>query len=106
MFLIGFDRTSSGAGIYPALWSAMLAARAEGIGSTFTTILSAVHGDEASEMLGVSKDSGWQMHAVVPMGYPTGRWDVAQRNPVHDVAARNSWQGELGFSVPEPLWPA
>jgi nitroreductase len=105
LLLIGFDRTNSGAGIYPALWSAMLAARAEGIGSTFTTILSTYHGEEASELLGVPKDEGWHMHAVVPMGYPTGRWGVAQRNPIHDVAARNSWQGDLGFTASEPLWP-
>lgn len=105
LLLIGFDRTSSGAGIYPALWSAMLAARAEGVGSTFTTILSTVHGDEASDLLGVPKDAGWHMHAVVPMGYPTGKWGVAQRQPVHEVAARNGWQGDVGLTVPEPLWP-
>jgi nitroreductase len=105
LLLIGFDRTSSGASIYPALWSAMLAARAEGIGSTFTTILAHFHGDEAAEILGVPKDDGWRMHAVVPMGYPTGKWGVGQRQPVEDVAARNSWQGELGFTVPQPLWP-
>jgi nitroreductase len=106
LFLIGFDRTSSGTGIYPALWSAMLAARAEGIGSTFTTILGYFHGAEAAELLGVPQDDGWHMHAVVPMGYPRGRWGVGERMPVDAVAARNSWQGELGFSVPEPLWPA
>ena len=34
LLLIGFGRTKEGAGIYPALQNAMLAARAEGIGST------------------------------------------------------------------------
>ncbi len=38
LLLIGFGRTREGSGIYPALWSAMLAARAEGIGSTLTDI--------------------------------------------------------------------
>jgi len=47
----------------------------------------------------------WVMHGVVAMGYPLGKWGVGARKPVHEVAARNSWQGDLGFTVPEPLWP-
>lgn len=44
------------------------------------------------------------MHGVVPMGYPLGRWGVAPRRPVHEVARRNSWDGDPGFTVAEPLW--
>jgi nitroreductase len=104
LLLVGFSRTG-GSGILPALWSAMLAARAEGIGSTMTTILGVYRQAEASEILGVPKDAGWTMPAVIPMGYPRGRWGVGARKPVHDVAARNSWDGDLGFTVPTPLWP-
>jgi len=103
LFLIGFSRTG-GSGIYPALWNAMLAARAEGVGSTMTTILAAYCKDEVHEILGVPKDAGWSMQAVIPMGYPKGRWGLAHRKPVHEVAARNGWDGDLGFTVPEPLW--
>jgi nitroreductase len=105
LLLIGFALTSEGSGIYPALWSAMLAARAEGIGSTLTGVLQTFFADEVMEILAVPKDAGWTMHGVVPMGYPTGRWGVGARKPVHEVAARNHWQGDLGFTVPEPLWP-
>ena len=105
LLLIGFGRTREGAGIYPALWSAMLAARAEGIGSTLTGFLQSYFANEVMEILGAPKDAGWNLHGVVAMGYPTGRWGVGARKPVHEVAARNSWQGELGFTVPEPLWP-
>ena len=105
LLLIGFGRTRDGAGIYPALWSAMLAARAEGIGSTLTGFLQSYFANEVMEILGVPKDAGWNLHGVVAMGYPTGRWGVGARKPIHEVAARNSWQGELGFTVPEPLWP-
>ena len=105
LLLIGFGRTRDGAGVYPALWSAMLAARAEGIGSTLTGFLQSYFANEVMEILGVPKDAGWNLHGVVAMGYPTGRWGVGARKPVHEVAARNSWQGELGFTVPEPLWP-
>ena len=105
LLLIGFGRTRDGAGIYPALWSAMLAARAEGIGSTLTGFLQSYFANDVMEILSVPKGAGWFIHGVVAMGYPTGRWGVGARKPVHEVAARNSWQGELGFTVPEPLWP-
>ncbi len=105
LLLIGFGRTREGSGIYPALQNAMLAARAEGIGSTLTGMLQSYFADEAFAILGVPKDAGWYLHGVIPMGYPTGKWGVAPRKPVHEVAARNSWQGDLGFTVPEPLWP-
>lgn len=104
LLLIGFSRTREGSGIYPALWSAMLAARAEGVGSTLTGMLQSFFANEVCELLGVPKDDGWHMHGVVVMGYPTGKWGIGTRKPVHEVAARNSWQGELGFTVPEPLW--
>jgi nitroreductase len=105
LLLIGFGRTRDGSGIYPALWNAMLAARAEGVGSTLTGMIQSYYADEAFDILGAPKDAGWYMHGVIVMGYPTGKWAVAARQPVHEVAARNSWQGDLGFTVPEPLWP-
>ena len=105
LVLIGFGRTADGSGVYPALQNAMLAARAEGVGSTLTGFLQSFFADEVMEVLGVPKDAGWHMHGVVVMGYPLGRWGVGARKPVHEVAARNSWQGDLGFTVPEPLWP-
>jgi nitroreductase len=105
LFLIGFGRTKEGAGIYPALQNAMLAARAEGVGSTLTGFLQTYYANEVMDLLGVPKDSGWYLHGVVPMGYPRGKWGVGARKPVHEVAARNRWDGDLGFNVPEPLWP-
>jgi nitroreductase len=105
LLLIGFSRVRGGSSIDQALWSAMLAARAEGIGSTWTGVLQTFFADEACDILGVPKDDGWFMQGVITMGYPLGKWGVAPRKPVHEVAARNSWQGDLGFTVPEPLWP-
>jgi nitroreductase len=105
LLLVGFARNRDGSGIYPALWSAMLAARAEGIGSTLTAVLQSFVTEEVFDLLDVPKEAGWYLHGAIPMGYPTGKWGVGTRLPVHEVAARNSWQGELGFTVPEPLWP-
>ena len=104
LLLMGFGRTKDGAGVYPALWSAMLAARAEGIGSTLTGFLQSYFANEVMEILRVPKDAGWYLHGVVVMGYPKGKWGVGTRKPVHEVASRNSWEGDLGFTVPEPLW--
>ena len=104
LVLVAFGKTRDGSGVYPAVWSAMLAARAEGIGSTLTGVLQTYCKDDLFKILSVP-DEGWHCHGVVPMGYPTGRWAVAPRLPVQAVAARNSWSGDLGFSVDEPLWP-
>ena len=70
-----------------------------------TGFLQTYYTDEVFDILNVPKEDGWYLHGVITMGYPTGRWGVAARKPVHEVAARNSWQGDLGFTVPEPLWP-
>ncbi len=105
LLLIGFGRTRDGSGVYPALWSAMLAARAEGIGATLTGMMQSYFADEVFDILGAPKDEGWFINGVVAMGYPTGKWGVGARKPVQAVAARNSWQGDLGFTVPAPLWP-
>jgi nitroreductase len=104
LLLVAFGKAGESSGVYPAVWSAMLAARAEGIGSTLTGVLQSFFPDELSEILGVPTDEEWRCFGVVPMGYPTGRWGIAPRAPVHTVAARNSWTGDLGFTVDEPLW--
>lgn len=104
LFLFAFQRgDTSGGSIYPAVWSAQLAARAEGVGSSLTTVL-AFKGDAVPDLLGVPVDKGWKMAACVPMGYPTGRWGVAPRKPAHAVAYRNTWGTPVGFEIDEPLW--
>jgi nitroreductase len=106
LLLLAFSQDREGSGVLPAVWSAMLAARAEGIGSTLTGVLQTFFADDVFELVGAPTGKGWHLHAVVPMGYPLGRWGVAPRRPVHEVAARNGWDGQLGFTVAVPLWPA
>ena len=104
LLLFAFDRNdASGGSIFPAIWSAMLAARAEGVGSSLTSVL-AFKQAETYEILGVPDDRGWKMAGCIPMGYPTGRWGVAKRAPVHEVAYRNTWGDDVGFVIDEPLW--
>lgn len=105
LFLFAFSRGDmSGGSIFPAVWNAQLAARAEGVGSALTSVLGFFHGAEALQILGVPAGKGWTMACCVSFGYPTGRWGVAPRRPVHEVAYRNTWGTSIGFEVSEPLW--
>ena len=70
LLLLGFGRSRDGSGIYPALWSAMLAARAEGIGATLTGMLQSYFADEVFDILGVPKDAGWYQHGRRDAGLP------------------------------------
>ncbi|OBF09768.1 nitroreductase [Mycobacterium sp. ACS4054] len=94
-----------GANIYPAIWSALLAARAEGVGGVMTMVLRNFT-DEVNELLGVPAEQGWKMSAMLTLGYPRGKWGVAaNRRPVHEVSSRNGWGKPFGVEVPQPLWP-
>ena len=105
LLLFGFAlHDTSGGSIYPAIWSAMLAARAEGVGSALTSVMM-FEKDAVLEVLGVPADEGWQMACMVTLGYPTGRWGVAERVPVHEVSYRNRWGAPVGFEVAAPRWP-
>lgn len=105
LMLFAFDRSeSSGSSIFPAVWSAMLQARADGVGSSLTSVLG-LRADRVDDLLGVPEKKGWRMACCVPMGYPTGRWGVAERRPVHEVSYRNVWGAPVGFEVTDPLWP-
>ena len=93
----------SGGSIYPAVWSAMLAARSQGVGSTLTSVFM-FKGEQVLDILGVPKDEGWVMSGCVTMGYPTGRWGVAEREPAEAVSFRNRWGAPLGIAVDGPRW--
>jgi nitroreductase len=99
---VQYDPT--GGSIFPSTWSAMLAARAEGIGASLTSVFH-FRIDAVLDLLGVPKHEGWLFSSCVTFGYPTGRWGVAPRRPVHEVSFRNRWGAPLGIEVPEPLWP-
>ncbi len=106
LYLFGFVQGDpTGGSIFPAVWNAQLAARAEGIGSSLTVVLGVFHPTETLAILGVPEDRGWIMSCCVNFGYPTGRWGVAARRPVQEVSYRNRWGEHVGFELEEPLWP-
>jgi nitroreductase len=107
LYLFAFSQHDpTGGSIYPAVWNAMLAARAEGVGSCLTALLQLFHPKETFEILGVPTDEGWVLAGAVSFGYPTGTWAIAPRRPVHEVSFRNIWGAPVGFELPEPLWQA
>src|SRR5262249_859260 len=70
LFLMAFCRNDpSGGSIFPAVWSAQLAARAEGVGSALTTVLGYFRRAETFAALGVPADRGWEMSCCVSFGY-------------------------------------
>jgi nitroreductase len=71
-----------GSSIYPAIQNLMLAARACGVGSTLTTF-HLRYESEVKALLGFPDDV--HTAALIPLGYPIGRWDSAQRAPVEEV---------------------
>jgi nitroreductase len=105
LMLFAFSKgDTSGSSIFPAIWNAQLAARAEGVGSALTSVLQ-FEKEATLAALGVPPDENWVMNCCVTFGYPTGRWGVAARRPVHEVSFHNKWGEPLPFAIPEPLWP-
>ncbi|MFW6075266.1 MAG: nitroreductase family protein [Chloroflexota bacterium] len=78
----GEPRFGLGASIYPAVQNLMLAARAYGIGSTLTTFHMRRE-DEIKQLLDIPDEV--HTAALIPLGYPTGRWRRGPRRPLEDV---------------------
>jgi nitroreductase len=82
------------ASVYPAVQNFCIAARSLGLGTALTTVIR-IHSGEVFELLGVPmKDDGsprFEIAALVPLGYPLGRFGVASRKPSPVVTHWNSW---------------
>jgi len=75
--------------ILPAAWSFMLAARARGLGTAWTTI-HLFHHDKVSELLGIPSD--WTQAALFPVAYYTGDdFKPAHRLPAAGMTHWDSW---------------
>jgi nitroreductase len=82
------DTSGAGANAYPAVQNLMLAARALGLGTTLTT-LHRFHEKETRELLGVPDN--YETMAMIPMGWPTGKFGAGPRRPVEEVTYWDSW---------------
>ncbi len=75
--------------ILPAAWSLMIALRARGIGSTWTTLLSSRQA-EVGQVLGMPP--GTVQTVMLPVGYTKGAvLKRAERQPAEQVTYWNSW---------------
>jgi nitroreductase len=77
-----------GASIYPAVQNLMLAARALGLGTTLTT-LHKLHEDDVKSLLGIPDDV--ETMALVPIGWPKGKFGKPSRLPVDKVVYWDGW---------------
>ena len=77
-----------GASIYPAVQNLMLAARALGLGTTITT-LHRTHEAEVKQLLGVPE--GVDTMALIPLGYPVGKFGPTSRIPTEKVVYWEKW---------------
>jgi nitroreductase len=76
--------------IIPAAWSFMLAARARGLGTVWTTIHLA-HEREAAEVLGIPYEDVTQA-ALIPLAYTIGtEFKLAPRDPLETMLHWDQW---------------
>ena len=78
----------TGASIYPAVQNIMLAARALGIGSCLTT-LHWYREAQVKQLLGIPPDV--ETVALIPLGYPLGKFGRPPRRPLAEVAFADAW---------------
>jgi nitroreductase len=90
----GTPSRSSGASIYPAVQNMLLAARALGLGATLTT-RHLQYEKEVEAILGLPP--GVHSYAILPIGYPMGRFGPTRRAPLSEVVYLDRW----GQSYPD-----
>jgi nitroreductase len=99
IFVFGKERGESTT--FPVLWNLCLAARAEGLGTFITTLLK-LRKREVEDLLGMPAGF-WHMHAMIPIGYPTGRWGLAERQPAQDFVYAERWGDPVAWEA-TPNW--
>jgi nitroreductase len=78
----------TGASIYPAVQNMLLATRALGLGTTLTT-RHLIHEKEAEAALGLPE--GVHSYAILPIGYPMGRFGPVGRGKLADFVYADKW---------------
>jgi nitroreductase len=84
----GTPTRTSGSSIYPAVQNMLLAARALGLGATLTTLYLGFE-KEAEAALGLP--DGVHSYAIIPVGYPMGRFGPVRRTALSDVVYEDRW---------------
>src|SRR5881275_2508425 len=79
---------TAGSSIYPAVQNMLLAARALGLGATLTTLYLNFEKD-VEAALGLPPDV--HSYALIPIGYPMGRFGPVRRVPLTEVVFVDKW---------------
>jgi nitroreductase len=96
----GTPTRTSGSSIYPAVQNILPAARALGLGATLTTVYLQFE-KEAEAALGLPPNV--HSDALVPIGYPMGRFGPVRRVPLTDVVYEDRWGLPYSDKV-TPTW--
>ncbi len=104
MLIFVFGKDGGETTTFPCLWNLCLAARAEGLGTTITTLLK-LQKQRVEDLLGMPRDDIWGMHGMVPIGFPTGNWGVPNRRPAEEAVFSETWGESVNWSAPDALWP-
>jgi nitroreductase len=86
--LTGNGDIVSGSSIYPAVQNLMLAARALGLGTALTTVHRGKQ-KEIRELFGIPESV--ETAALIPVGWPRGKFGSGFRKPVEDVTYWEDW---------------
>jgi nitroreductase len=89
----GTPTRTAGSSIYPAVQNMLLAARALGLGATLTTLYLQLE-KEAEAALGLPP--GFHSYALLPIGYPIGRFGPVRRMALADVVYEDRWGQPYG----------
>ena len=84
-----------GGSIYPAVQNILLACRALGLGATLTSITTQYE-DEVKAILGLPEYI--TTYAMIPIGYPIGRFGLVTRVPVEQI----TWHNRHGTPFRKP----
>ena len=89
VLIIPASKGGDAASVFPGVQNLFLAARALGLGTTLTTVHQ-LREPEVRAVLDIPEDvTTW---AMIPVGYPTGKWGEAERRPIEEIAYWDTWQ--------------
>ncbi len=89
VIIVPASKGNDASSVYPGIQNLFLAARSLGLGTTLTTVHK-LQEDAVRAVLDIPADV--ETWALIPVGYPTGRWGEAKRRPVEDTAYWNGWR--------------
>lgn len=85
---VAYQERIRGASIYPAVQNIILACRGLGLGTLITTN-HLLYEDEVRAVLNIPPDTF--TFALMPIGYPVGKYGPLARKPVSEVAYADEW---------------